>query len=67
MHLNSLSLDIFYEYVIAIHSRNAKSGLEPMIENLVGRQGQPNGVEVQAMHLSDWKAGAMIHPYPDLI
>jgi len=26
-----------------------------MVENLVGRQGQPRGAQVHAAHLSDWK------------
>lgn len=34
-------------------SRNAKSQLEPVIEHLVGRRGQPRGAQVQAMHLSN--------------
>jgi len=36
-------------------SLNAKSQLEPVIEHLVGRQGQPRGAQVHAMYLSDWK------------
>ena len=35
--------------------KNAKTQLEAMIEHLVGRQGQPSGAQVHAMHLSDWK------------
>jgi len=38
-------------------SRNAESGLEAVIEHLVGRQGQPRGAQVHAMYLS-------IHPLP---
>jgi len=34
-------------------SRNAESWPEPVIEHLVGRQGQPRGAQVQAMHLCD--------------
>jgi len=32
-----------------------KSGLELVIEHLVGRQGQPRGAQVHAMLLSDEK------------
>jgi len=38
-----------------IYSGNAKSWLEPKIEHLVGRQGQPRGAQVHAVHLSDRK------------
>ena len=34
-----------------------------MIEHLVGRQGQPRGAQVHAVHLSDWKGWNL----PDLI
>jgi len=37
------------------------------MEHLVGRQGQPRGAQVHAMYLSDGRAGARIHPFPDLI
>ena len=33
--------------------RNAKLWPEPVIEHLVGRQDQPRGAQVHAMHLSD--------------
>ena len=36
-------------------SGNAKSGLESVIEHLVGRQGRPRGAQVHAMSLSDQK------------
>jgi len=36
-------------------SRNAKSWPEPVIEQLVGRQGQPMGAQVHAVYLSDRK------------
>ena len=36
-------------------SGNAKSGLETLIEHLVGRQGQPRGAQVHAVHLCNWK------------
>ena len=32
---------------------NAKTQLEPVIEHLVGRQGQSRGAQVHATHLSD--------------
>jgi len=47
--------------------RNAKSWLEALIEHLLGRQGQPKGAQVYAMHLSDQKGRARIHPFPDFI
>jgi len=34
-------------------SQNAKSWLEAVIEHLVGRQGQPRGAQVYAVHLID--------------
>jgi len=37
------------------------------MEHLVGRQGQARGAQLHAMLLSDWKGGARIHPFPDLI
>jgi len=48
-------------------SGNAKSWPEAVIEHLVGRQGQPRGAQVHAMYLSDWRGGARMHPFPDLI
>ena len=45
-------------------SRNAKSQLEPVIEHLVGRQGQPRGAQVHAMHLSDQKGWSQDPPLP---
>ena len=36
-------------------SGNAKSWPETVIEHLVGRQGQPKGAQVHAMHLIDQK------------
>ena len=40
---------------LCICNGNAKSQLETVIEHLVGRQGQPKGAQVHAMHLSDQK------------
>lgn len=40
---------------ITLHSGNAKSWPETVIEHLMGRQGQPRGAQVHAMYLSDWK------------
>jgi len=34
-------------------SQNAKSWLEAVIAHLVGRQGQPRGAQVYAVHLID--------------
>ena len=48
-------------------SRNAKSGLEAVMEHLVGRLVQPRGAQVYAMYLSDERARARIHPFPVLI
>src|SRR5699024_7847101 len=45
-------------------SRNAKSCLETVIEHLVGRQGQPRGAQVYAMHLSDWEGCSQDPPLP---
>jgi len=47
---------------------NAKSGLEAVIEHLVGRQGEPRGTQVYAMKLSDWKGWSQdpILPRPHL-
>ena len=39
--------------ILNVCSRNAKSQPEAVIEHLVGRQGQPKGAQVQAMHLID--------------
>ena len=41
--------------IIDCCSGNAKSWPEPVIEHLVGRQGQPTGAQVHAVQLSDWK------------
>jgi len=43
-------------------SRNAESWLEPVIEHLVGRQGQPKGAQVQVMYLSDHKEWSQDSP-----
>ena len=45
-------------------SRNAKSQLEKVIEHLVGRQGQPGGAQVYAMHWSNWKGRSQDPPLP---
>jgi len=46
------------------HSRNAKSWPETVIEHLGGRQGQPRGAQVHAIHLSDWKGWSQDLPLP---
>jgi len=43
-------------------SRNAKSWPEPVIEHLVGRQGQRRGAQVHAMQLSDEKGWSQDSP-----
>ena len=40
---------------VARHRRNAKSQLESVIEHLVGRQDQPRGAQLHAIHLSGQK------------
>ena len=45
-------------------SRNAESQPELVIEHLVGRQGQPRGVQLRAMCLSDWKGWSQDQPLP---
>ena len=47
-------------------SGNAKSGLLPVMEHLVGGQGQLRGAQVHAMYPSDGRGGARILPFPDL-
>ena len=46
------------------HSRNAKSQLEPVIEHLIGRQGQPRRAQNYAVHLSDQKGQSQDPPLP---
>ena len=43
---------------------NVKSQPEAVIEHLVGRQGQPRGVQVHATHLSDQKGWSQDPPLP---
>ena len=45
-------------------SRDARSEPEAVIKHLVGRQGQPRGAQVLAMHLSDWKGCSQDPPLP---
>ena len=40
------------------------SQLEPVIEHLVGRQGQPRRAQVHAMHVSDKKGWSQGPPLP---
>jgi len=44
--------------------RNAKSLPETVTEHLVGRQGQPRGAQMHAVHLSDWKGWGQDPPLP---
>ena len=43
---------------------NAESQLEPVIEHLVGRQGQPRAAQLHAMHLSDQRGWSQDPPPP---
>lgn len=45
-------------------SGNAKSQPEKVMGHLVRRQGQPQGAQVQALHLSDWKGRSQDLPLP---
>jgi len=45
-------------------SGNAKSCLEPVMEHLVGREGQPREAQVHAMNLSDQKGWSQDLPLP---
>ena len=45
-------------------STNAESQLEPVIEHLVGRYGQPRGAQMHALPLSDWKVWSQDSPIP---
>ena len=51
----SLARGIWSGLLSPICSGNGKSGLEAVIEHLVGRQGQPRGVQVHAVLFSDQK------------
>jgi len=69
MKFTKLSFYVFYLSVVymyvylwnidfrkySIPLQNLKSWLEPVMEHLMGRQGQPSGAQVYAMCLSDWK------------
>jgi len=43
---------------------NAESQLEPVIEHLVGRQGQPRAAQLHALHLNDQKGWSQDPPRP---
>ena len=58
------SLRIFKPTPIPERSRNAKAWPEPVIERLVGGQGQPRAAQVRAMHLSDWMRWRQDPPLP---
>jgi len=51
--------------MVYICSGNAKSWLEPVIEHVVGRQGQPTGAQVQCTSMTR-RGGAKTHPFLDL-
>ena len=65
--LTSLKVEIKAQKNGTSCSGSAKSQPEAVTEHLVGRQGQPREAQVHAMYLSDWKGGARMHPFPDLI
>jgi len=46
---------IFIPFLLYTPVADMLSWPEPAIEHLVGRQGQPRGVHVYAVHLSNWK------------
>ena len=50
--------------ILGACSRNANSRPEPVFEHLLGRQGQPRGAQVYAVHLSDWKGCSQDPPLP---
>ena len=60
------SLETCYNSVITTRNENAESWPEPVIEHLVGRQGQPRGAQVHAMHWVTGRGGARIHLFPEL-
>jgi len=49
---------------VPLCSGNAKTQLQPVIEHLVGRQGQPRGAQLHGMHLSDRKGWSQDPPLP---
>ena len=49
-----------------ITQSNHQSQPEPVMEHLVGRQGQPKGAQLHAMYLSDWKGRSQDPPLPRL-
>jgi len=55
---------LLYLSILSSCSRNAKSWPEAVIEHLVGRQGQPRGAQVGAVHLGDWKRWDQDQPLP---
>ena len=62
--LISLKMGKFLIFLKDLCSGNAKPWPEPVIEHLVGRQGQPRGAQVHAMHLSDQKGLSQDPPLP---
>ena len=55
---------VFLILSLACCSGNAKSWPEPVVEPQVGRQGQPRGVQVHAVHLSYWNGCSQDPPLP---
>jgi len=58
--LHTASLERKMKYSVC--SGNARSWPEPVIEHLVGRQGQPRGAQVHAVYLSDQKGWSQDPP-----
>jgi len=58
------SLPLWAACSLSTCSRNAKSWLEAVIENLVGSQDQPRGTQVYAMHLSEQEGWILAPPLP---
>ncbi|XP_065608741.1 uncharacterized protein LOC136058885 [Cyrtonyx montezumae] len=62
---NNFYLEELEKYTFSVWCiGNAKSQLEPVIEHLVRRQGQPRGAQMQAVHLSDQKGWSRDPPIP---
>ena len=61
---NSIGVHLIIQFHHSRCSRNAKSQFEPVIEHLVGRQGQARGAQVHVMELSDRKGRSQDPPLP---
>jgi len=56
-----------HTYQVENCSANAKYQLAPLMEQLVGRQGQRSGAQVHAMYPNDQKGWSQDPPLPALI